>query len=445
MFNSVLRLEGALEWPFPRVRGNSLMPDLTPPQRRRLALAVAALVLVQLGPRTLVDVWRQRPFGIVEKDGLHLRDFTSHARMVRLALEGRWAGGERSLYTPEAHLEMTSAWVGRPMSRALPFGYSPTMIWVLAPFALWPDPWAYLLWTLAGFSLLAWMLWPREGWPVVAGLVFVSPLATWAFLNGQTSPFSNAALLLLALPERAPDERGWRWRVLIDAVVLWLLTARPPVAVMAGGALLAVGRWRAVALALVLTAAGTAAAHPLLGPGWAADYVTLARTYNSEEADPAFAWCLQPTYLSNLRAALWELGVSDAQACRLSGTAWLGAMGALVVAGWRGWVAPWAVWCPGLLAFLILSPHLSMTEDLHLHAGAVIAGVAMGSSSSRLGQLLPALFVAGCWAGNIVALQWGPHWPWPALIWPWPALVAKVALAGAVLAAGRHHSPAARS
>src|SRR5262245_58588228 len=113
------------------------MPELSLPQRRWLAVALAALVLFHLAPRALVDVWQQRPFGVVFAldGGVRLRDFTSHARMARLALEGRCvdrSGEGASLYSPRAHLEMTSEWTGRPAARALPFGYSPTMVWVLA-------------------------------------------------------------------------------------------------------------------------------------------------------------------------------------------------------------------------------------------------------------------------------------------------------------------------
>jgi len=406
------------------------MPELTWPQRRRLALVMAALAIAWVVPRMLVDVWRPRPFGITKSgDTVQVLDFTSHARMVRLTLEGAWADGP-SLYTPQAHRQMMSELLGRPVLEALPFGYSPTMVWVLAPFAPWADPWAYLLWSLAGLAMLVWLLWPREGWPVVAGMALVTPLMTWAFLHGQTALYSNAALLLLALPDCAPPTRASRWRPLLDAVLLWLLTAKPTVAVMAGGAMLAVGRWRGVAFALVLTVATTALAHPLLGPGWVSDYLTMARTYNSEEADPTFAWCLKPTYMSNLRAGLWFAGLSDAAACRWVGPAWLAATGLVALAGWRRWLAPWAAWCLALLAFLTLSPHVNMTEDLQLHAGAVIAFAGTRGSPSRLARLLPALFVATCWACNLLAL---PNVP----LWPWLPLASKIALAFAVAVAGR--------
>src|SRR5262249_50277516 len=184
MFNFVAAVIHAVihpeKQPPRRARKANVMHEIEPATKRRLGLAilVAALLLISLG--TLPDVWRQRPFGIeiepLGEGSMRLRDFTSHARMARLALEGNWHE-DPSIYTPEAHLSMMSEWTGqRVNAAALPFGYSPTMVWVLAPFALWADPVGYLLWSLAGLAVVAWMLWPREDRPLVAGLIFLSPL-----------------------------------------------------------------------------------------------------------------------------------------------------------------------------------------------------------------------------------------------------------------------------
>ena len=51
--------------------------------------------------------------------------------------------------------------------------------------------------------------------------------------------------------------------------------------------------------------------------------------YNVEEADPTFAWCLAPTYMSNLRAVLFDAGMGDALASRISSLAWLVALGGI--------------------------------------------------------------------------------------------------------------------
>jgi hypothetical protein len=57
--------------------------------------------------------------------------------------------------------------------------------------------------------------------------------------------------------------------------------------------------------------------------------------------------------------------------------------------------------------------------------------MAMYGAASHIGRLLPALFVAGCWANSLLIL--GP-------LWLWPALLAKIALAATVVFAGRPHS-----
>lgn len=399
------------------------MAEFGPETRRRVAFAVAAAALLINAAAALPDLWRQRPFGVGPLGGgeVPLKDFASHLRMARAALARPWrdAPSTSSIYTPEAHREMTRDWAGGDLPAALPFGYSPTMIWVLAPLTLFDDATAYVLWSLLGLGLVGWLLWPREDAPVVAGLIFLSPLSTNAFALGQTAVYSNAVLLLLARPRRA-------W---LDAALLWLLTAKPPVALMAGAALLAVGRWRAVGLALALALLSTALAHPLLGPGWAGDYLALARRYNSEEADPLFRWCLLPHYMANLRAALWAAGASDALAARLSALAWAVATALVVVAGWRRWLAAWAVWCLALLAFLLLSPHVNVTEDLHLHAACVIAFAATRGAATELARVLPALFVAGVWASSLLRVA-------PAL-GPWPGVAAKAALVAAVLMLAR--------
>src|SRR5262249_19189458 len=157
-------------------------------------------------------------------------------------------------------------------------------------------------------------------------LSFLSPIAVWAMYHGQTAILSAAGLLLLFHPEQAP-RRPW-----LSVLVLWALTAKPPLAITAGAVLLARGDVRTVVGAVILTAATPLCLQPLLGPHWVGDYLTLIGHYNVEEADPAFAWCLAPTYMSNLRAVLFGAGMDDALASRISTLAWIGSLGGIVLA-----------------------------------------------------------------------------------------------------------------
>ena len=105
---------------------------------------------------------------------------------------------------------------------------------------------------------------------------------------GQTAMLTLAGLVFLA---RLCEIQGaWsRPRLLAGALVLWALTAKPPIALLAAVALLAVGHRLVVLLAVLFTVVSTLAITPWLGPGWVHDYLFMLRHYNAEQADVAFA------------------------------------------------------------------------------------------------------------------------------------------------------------
>jgi hypothetical protein len=235
-----------------------------------------------------------------------------------------------------------------------------------------PNAWAYVAWTLLGGAAVWWMSRRQRTIFVIGGLVLLGPLGHVCLALGQTALLTSAGLIFLLernLPRTRPREidRAWSWSLWPDALVLWALTAKPPLALVAAAALLAVGHWRSVVLAGGITALATAALTPWLGTEWAGQYLDLITHYNRESADAAFAWSLRPDHMSNLRAVLWHAGwLGEARACRLSSVLWLVALGGMIVAGMRGRVAPAAAWGYSLLAFLVLCPHVTSTEDLHL-------------------------------------------------------------------------------
>src|SRR5262249_38508872 len=154
---------------------------------------------------------------------------------------------------------------GFPTDIAFPPAYSPTMLLVLAPLCLVPLPSAFAVWSLAGVLALAWAA-LRGGVRWMALLALVSPLAVDSMALGQTAILTTAALLFL-MAEHAAGSKA----IAPAAIVLWTLTAKPPVAVTAGAALLATGRWRVVALAAVMIVVSTVALRPWLGAGWTGD------------------------------------------------------------------------------------------------------------------------------------------------------------------------------
>jgi hypothetical protein len=390
---------------------------------------LVALVVLWLAARVLPEAWHQQPFGIVREPSdqgpaLRVCDFTSHLRFVRMVWEGDRTDEQgaplTSVYSAAAHRRMASAWMGEPQDKVLSFGYSPTMIWVLAPLAFLSDRLAFFLWTGLGLGLVAWMLSERAS-PWFAGcLMFLSPTATRCLAQGQTAVFSTAAVLVLLRYAQRPPRVG---STCLAILVLWALTAKPPVAIAAGAALLACGRWRVVLGAVGLAVLSTILLHPWLGPNWVKDYINLARSYNSEQADPTFAWCLEPSYMSNLRAVLYTLGMGDARSCTVATVLWVVVQVGIVVAGCFGRLSLGVVWALSLLALLLFAPHVNVTEDLHLYVAAV--------ATVALAPRLPYGFVAVFWLGCL--LSTGSAW-----LWPWPAFLGKVALTLLVLGLAWH-------
>jgi Glycosyltransferase family 87 len=401
---------------------NESIPPM-PAQRWAQPLFVV-LVVLWLAVRILPEAWQQQPFGIVREPndkGASLRvcDFTSHTRFVRAVWEGDRTDEQgkplTSVYSAAAHRRMASTWVGKPQDKALPFGYSPTMIWVLTPLAFLPDRLAFFVWMILALALVAWML-SRRGDPWLGGfLIFLSPTAIRCFSQGQTAVFSAAAVLVLLRYAQGQPRVG---RTCLAVLVLWALTAKPPFAIAAGAALLACGRWRVVLGAVVLAILSTTLLHPWLGPDWMKDYLTLARTYNSEQADPTFAWCLEPSYMDNLRAALYTLGMGDARSYTVAAGLWVMAQVGILAAGRFGKLSPEVVWALSLLALLLFAPHVNVTEDLHLYVAAV--------ATVGLAYWLPVGFVAMFWLGCLLSIL--PDW-----LWPWSAFLGKALLALLVL------------
>ncbi|MFM7148232.1 MAG: glycosyltransferase 87 family protein, partial [Gemmataceae bacterium] len=173
----------------------------------------------------------------------------------------------QSIYTAESHLEVVHDWVGPDFPFALPFGYSPTMLWILGPFTMLNDRDAFFLWTLLSGLAVTWTAITRpDPWKLVfAVLVFLGPLGIWCLQLGQTSFLSTAGFLFLA---GRSDIRRDRLRLYWpEALILWAFTAKPPLAITAGLALLLIHGWRPILVTFGLTFISTAIVTPWMGPG----------------------------------------------------------------------------------------------------------------------------------------------------------------------------------
>ena len=153
------------------------------------ALVPALLVLVLR--RVLGDAFSQENFGIrfFGEGGVRINDFASHLTFAKAF----WLS--KAGYDVESHLRITSHWAGRSVGVALPFGYSPTMLWILGPLCVLPTVWGFALWTLAGGIAAWWMSRPR--WSLGAAAAVLSPVAVGCFALGQTALITTAGLRML--------------------------------------------------------------------------------------------------------------------------------------------------------------------------------------------------------------------------------------------------------
>ena len=235
------------------------------------------------------------------------------------------------------------------------------------------------------------------------------------FALGQTALITTAGLLMLMSrdlddPGRtAPDRRAASvWR---DAIVLWALTAKPPLALTGATALLAGRRFRPLVLALGLTVLSTVVLTPALGIGWMREYAHLATHYGRETADPAFAWSFVPETMSNLRALLHvALGTSDSVASHWSSGLWLLVLAGIVATGLGGVLPVQASWGFAALAYLLLCPHVSWTEEVLLVL--ILALVARATPPAAppvrwaaLGLILVSLYLLPGVGGHLAAFR----------------------------------------
>jgi hypothetical protein len=285
---------------------------------------------------------------------------------------GRRAVGRPGVspYSVGEHQRFIRAWLGPRVGSALCFAYSPTLILLFAPLFMLSTPWAWLAWNLGSAWLAAWAVRRAAGTDRAllgvgrAGLI--SPNTLYGLALGQTALFTTgvlAALLLCARSGRTGRAAAW------CAVCAFVLTMKPPLAVVAGAALLAAGYWWSLAGAIAGAVAVLAAAVGWWGPDVVGDYLTLLGRYNLVEVAPVFRAGLVPGLMSNLRNVLLHLGpLDDAGA---SGISWLAFVAALSAPAFLAAAArrrlsldlglAWAA-----MGYALFSPHLSSTEDLIL-------------------------------------------------------------------------------
>jgi hypothetical protein len=274
-----------------------------------------------------------------------------------------------SPYSVEEHRRFLRAWMGPHVGSALCFAYSPTAILVLAPLFPLPTAVAWLVWNAAGAWLAAWSvrrLAADDRTALLLGrLGLVSLNAFFCLALGQTALLTTGLIGAMALCAMDASSRA-AWT---SAACLFVLTMKPPLAVVAGAALLAAGHRQPVVVAGTAAVAVLAAAIGWWGASSVADYVRLVRTYDLVQADPLFRAGYVPGLMSNARNALLQLGWLDdaraaAAATLLLAAAILPPVLRTVLTARPMSVELSFIWM--ITAYLLFSPHLSATEDMAL-------------------------------------------------------------------------------
>jgi Glycosyltransferase family 87 len=324
------------------------------------------LPAVRTGPTYGISLTRIEPEAAKWK--LTINDFSFLFSFVKSAWLGQTtAQSGSSIYSLENHLKVASEWSGLKLNHTEPFAYSPTMLWVLAPLIYFPHIIAFCIFNIAGLFSIWWTTHPARCRLGSGLLAFFSPLALSCIVLGQTALLTGAGLLFIAEKTRE-ENRTDSWRISILAgIVLWALTAKPPLAVTAGAVLVGLRRWRPLLVAVMLSFFATLAITPLLGTNWIYDYLQLIGSYDQINANIAYSWSLVPSIMANLRGILTvHCGVADDVASRISSIAWFIALLSIAAAGSRPRFTSGVIWSVGVLSYLLFCPHVSGTEELQL-------------------------------------------------------------------------------
>lgn len=184
-----------------------------------------------------------------------------------------------------------------------PFLYPPTWLLMVLPLGLLSVGAAYAVFMIVTAAAATLLEGRRDPWGWLA--VVTSPAAVWVVLAGQNT-FLSVALFYggLRLLDRAPVAAG---------ILLGLLAYKPQIWVLVPLALLAAGRWRALAWTIGTVAAMSLASLKVFGLGfWLAFLDTAREAGSSQVAETMFRHIYM--HMTTLLAAGRILGLSSGAA-----------------------------------------------------------------------------------------------------------------------------------
>jgi hypothetical protein len=235
-------------------------------------------------------------------------------------------GHAAALYDPAAFINLQKTLIGPSPFYYPNWTYPPIFSLIALPFAALPFVAgfiAYELFALLGCIAVVHRIVRRAA---ATALVLASPFTAWNIGNGQTG-LLTATLVgggLLAL-ERRP---------LLAGVFIGLLTCKPQFGLLVPVALVAAGKWRAIASAVVTAVILAASSIAAFGPEpwiqWPRELAAQGRLYLM--AGPGSHWGL----LDTVYGLIHWLGGGDALAILAQGATTL----ALAVLVWRLWRSP---------------------------------------------------------------------------------------------------------
>lgn len=321
-----------------------LSKPLGPVRMVGLAAAAMAAVFAVLLVRAAAGLWFQPPH-----DGTGLVDFAEFWGAGRVVLHGTAA----EAYEWARLRTEISRGFGAPVKGALPFLYPPPLLLITAPLGALPYAAAFQAWTVAGLlAYVAAVLSVSRSWTALA-LALAAPGVTASLSIGQNGLFTAALLGAgLALLDRRPLAAG---------ALLGALCIKPQLVVLVPVALLAGGRWRALAAAAAAGLLLAAAAALLLGPQ---TYPAFLKAGVRARADLAGAGAVGWNKVQTVYGLARGAGVGAGAAGLMQGAATLAA--AAAVGGlWRT-RAPPALKAAGLVAAAPLATPYAFMYDAAL-------------------------------------------------------------------------------
>lgn len=234
-----------------------------------------------------------------------------------------WKGNNLIPYTESGVMAFMERWTGQAQTLAMPFAYSPTMLLFLLPFVWLQSAWAYFLWTIIPVTfLICNTKYNRELILLAAGIINFTTIAS--IILGQTVLWTMVAYLVILVWLLNSQKKQPFLKLCLMGIIAFLLTAKPPLAILIFALLFWARKWKVLAIALTLVLVEIIVMTHYLGFTWITDYIHLVARYNPDLASPFFASSLCPETMSNLSLVLHSwLNLSWSNSACFSNLFWL--------------------------------------------------------------------------------------------------------------------------